>query len=112
MRSKILLFVAGCMLCCLTACSPEPLAFPDAPSDGRAAIMVNSGLYLLNPEPVPIEVDESAIIGYTTSYTTGTPSMEGETNFSKELNLPYAWVNYSIYVLYEDEWYECQLPAK
>ena len=112
MSKKILLFVVGCMLCCLTACAPEPLAFPDAPGDGRAAIMVNSVLYLLAPEPVPIEVDESAIIGYTTSYTTGMPSMEGETNFSRELNLPYAKCNGSIYILYENEWYECQLPAK
>ncbi len=73
MEKKIISFVVSCMLCFLTACSPEPLAFPDAPKDGRATIMVNSGLYLLNPEPVPIEVDESAIIGYTTSYTTVHP---------------------------------------
>ncbi|MBQ3194801.1 MAG: hypothetical protein IJB59_14665, partial [Oscillospiraceae bacterium] len=49
----------------------------------------------------------SAIIGYTTSYTDTYPEKDGETNFNRELNMPYARVEGGIAVLYENEWYLC-----
>ena len=69
--------------------------------------MVNGGIYILTSEPMPAEVDESAIIGYTTSYTDTFPQQEGETNFNRELEMPYAKVEDGIAVLYNNEWYLC-----
>ena len=76
-------------------------------TDYPAAIMVNEGIYLLTSDPMPAEVDESAIIGYTTSYTDTFPKKDGETNFNRELEMPYAEVEDGIAVLYNDEWYLC-----
>ena len=53
------------------------------------------------------EVDNSAIIGYTSSYTDTFPEKDGETNFNREIGMPYAKVDEGIAVLYEDEWYLC-----
>ena len=41
----------------------------DGVADYPAAIMVNDTVYLVEGDPMPAEVDESAIIGYTESYT-------------------------------------------
>ena len=56
---------------------------------------------------MPAEVDPSAIIGYTDSYTDTFPKKDGETNFNRELDMPYARVEGGIAVLYENEWYLC-----
>ena len=76
-------------------------------ADYPAAIMVNDTIYLLESNPMPTEVDESAIIGYTESYTGTFPENNGETNFNPELGMPYAQVEGGIAVLYNNEWYLC-----
>jgi hypothetical protein len=76
-------------------------------SDYPAAIMVDGEIYLVSSEPMTGEVDDSAIIGYTISYTDAFPEKDGETNFNRELNMPYARVSDGIVVLYDNEWYLC-----
>ena len=76
-------------------------------TDYPAAIMVNGEIYVLTSEPMPAEVDESAIIGYTASYTDTFPQQDGETNFNRELELPYAKVENGIAVLYDNKWCLC-----
>ena len=75
--------------------------------DYPAAIMAEGEIYLKSATAMPAEIDESAIIGYTTSYTDTYPEKDGETNFNRELNMPYARVEGGIAVLYENEWYLC-----
>lgn len=77
----------------------------DGVADYPAAIMVNDTVYLLEGNPMPAEVDESAIIGYTESYTDTFLENNGETNFNPELGMPYAQVEGGIAVLYKNEWY-------
>ena len=74
-------------------------------ADHPAAIMVNDIIYLVEGVPMPAEVDESAIIGYTESFTDTFPENNGETNFNPELGMPYAQVDGGIAVLYRNEWY-------
>lgn len=71
--------------------------------DYPAMIMVGETLYQLQYEIVA-KVDDSAIIGYTSSYTNGEPSKDGETNFIGE-GAPYAKVTDGIAVFYENEWH-------
>ena len=80
-----------------------------AQGDFPAALMAEGEIYLLPPEPSPVEIDPSAVIGYTSSYTDGFPERDGETNFSRELGLPYARVEGGIAILYEGEWWLCPL---
>ena len=54
--------------------------------DYPAAIMAEGMIYLKSASAMPAEIDESAIIGYTTSYTDTYPEKDGETNFNRELN--------------------------
>ena len=61
-------------------------------TDYPAAIMAEGTVYLKSVSAMPAEIDESAIIGYTTSYTDTYPEKDGETNFNRELNMPYARV--------------------
>lgn len=56
---------------------------------------------------MPGEVDNSAIIGYTSSYTDAFPEKDGETDFNREIGMPYAKVEEGIAVLYENEWHLC-----
>lgn len=76
-------------------------------TDYAAAIMAEGEIYLKAASPMPAEVDPSAIIGYTDSYTDTFPKKDGETNFNRELDMPYARVEGGIAVLYENEWYLC-----
>lgn len=62
----------------------------------------------INGTKIPAEIDESAIIGYTNSYTDNEPKKNGETNFNRELNMPYAEVEGGIAVLYQNEWWICK----
>ena len=80
---------------------------PHTETDYAAAIMVDGDIYLFSTSPMPAEIDESAIIGYTTSYSNTSPKKDGETNFNRELNMPYARVEGGIAVLYENEWHLC-----
>lgn len=90
-----------CFVLGLAACSHGQV------SDYPAAIMVNDAIYLFPDAPMLAEIDESAIIGYTESYTDTFPTKNGETNFNRELNMPIAQVKGGIAVLYEHEWYLC-----
>lgn len=75
--------------------------------DYPAAIMVNDRIYLFDAEELPVEVEDSAIIGYTSSYTGTFPEKNGETNFNKDLDMPIAEVKEGIAVLYHGEWHLC-----
>lgn len=81
-----------------------------AAGDCPAALMAEGKVYLLG-QPMPAEVEESAVIGRTASYTDGWPARDGETNFSRELGLPYARVEGGVAILYENEWHFCA-PAE
>lgn len=85
---------------------------PHTSTDYPAAITADGEIYLLSASAMPAEIDKSAIIGYTTSYTDAFPEKDGETNFSRELNMPYARVEGGIAVLYENEWYLCTPKEK
>lgn len=50
-------------------------------TDYPAAIMAEGTVYLKSVTAMPAEIDESAIIGYTTSYTDTYPEKDGETKF-------------------------------
>jgi len=98
MKKLIVLLMA--LLLLLTGCVQKQTDYP-------AAIMVDGVVYLKSGAPMPAEIDESAIIGYTTSYTDSFPEKNGETNFSRELDLPYAKVEGGVAILCENEWYLC-----
>jgi len=71
-------------------------------------IVVNGIFYDISHQPMPAEVDDSAIIGYIESYTDTVPKKDGETNISKDLiGAPYAEVEGGIALLYKNEWYLC-----
>ena len=71
-------------------------------------VVVNGIFYDISHQPMPAEVDDSAIIGYIESYTDTVPKKNGETNISKDLiGAPYAQVEGGIALLYKNEWYLC-----
>ena len=76
-------------------------------SDYPAAIMVNGKIYYKSVKEITGEVEERAILGYTKFYTDTYPEKDGETNFNRELGMPYAKVEEGIAVLMNDEWYIC-----
>lgn len=72
-------------------------------------ILVDGVFYEKSYQPMPAEVDESAIIGYVESYTDTIPKKDGESNISKDIiGVPYAKVEGGIAILYENEWYLCK----
>lgn len=74
----------------------------------QLGIMVDGVFYAQLHQPMPAEVDESAIIGYVKFYTETYPTKDGETNISKDLiGAPYAKVEGGIALLYKNEWYLC-----
>ena len=101
MKRYISLLLAIVCVLALAGCAPH------TEKDYPAAIMVEGTVYLKSATAMHAEIDESAIIGYTTSYTDTYPEKDGETNFNRELNMPYARVEGGIAVLYENEWYLC-----
>ena len=71
-------------------------------------IVVDGVFYEKSYQPMPAEVDESAITGYIKSYTDTYPKKDGQTNISKNLiGEPYAEVEGGIAILYQHEWYLC-----
>ena len=77
-------------------------------TDYAAAIMVDGTIYYKSIEEVPAEEAENNIIGYTKSYTDTFPQKDGQTNFIRELNLPYAKVDDGIAILIDGTWYLCR----
>ena len=72
-------------------------------------ILVDGVFYKKSYQPMPTEVDESAIIGYVESYTDTIPKKDGESNIGKDIiGAPYAKVEGGIAILYENEWYLCK----
>ena len=101
MKKVLLMLVTVFCMSMLTACGSGK------ETDYAAAIMVNGKIYYKTVKALPVEIDESAILGYTDSYTDTFPKKDGETNFNRELGMPYAKVEGEIVVLYENEWYLC-----
>jgi len=78
----------------------------------QLGIMVNGVFYEKPYQPSPMEVDESAIIGYVESYTDTFLSKDGETNISKDMiGEPFAKVEGGIAILYQNEWWLCTADA-
>ena len=98
------LAVCALLLCALAlaGCSAGGAA-----ADYPAAIMVDDVVYLLPDQPSPAEAAPEAIVGYTFSYTDTFPEQNGETNFNRELEMPYAVTADGLAVLYDNEWYLC-----
>lgn len=103
MRRSVAFLLSIVCLLALAGCGLGP----HTETDYAAAIMADGKIYLKTMTALPAEIDESAIIGYTTSYTDTFPEKEGETNFNRELNMPYARVEGGIAVLCKGEWYLC-----
>ena len=75
-------------------------------------ILVDGVFYEKSYQPMPAEVDESAIIGYVEFYTDTIPKKDGESNISKNIiGAPYAKVEGGIAILYENEWYLCRAES-
>ena len=110
MKKYTIITILLCFCINLIACSSTkdyPLIECSSTKDYPAAIMVEETTYLLSSQPIVGEIDESAIIGYTKSYIDTFPRKDGETNFNRELNMPYAKVENGIAILYNNEWYFC-----
>ena len=73
--------------------------------DLRPMIMVNDCLYLDTGKQMPVEIDESAIIGEISSSVDGSekPAKEGQTNFGL-IGSKYAYFEDNIVVLINNEW--------
>lgn len=99
--------VTSTILILISLCGFAGCAKSGTETDYPAAIMVNGEIYVLTSDSIPAEVDESAIIGYTSSYTDTFPQQDGETNFNRELEMPYAKAEDGIAVLYDNEWRLC-----
>ncbi len=76
-------------------------------TDYAAAIMVNDKIYYLTAQELSAEIEESAIIGYTESYTDTFPKKNNQTNFCREPGMAIAEVEDGIAVLYNNEWRLC-----
>ena len=105
MKRIVCMFVL--FFCVLAGCTSSGVE-----TDYPAAIMVHGKIYYLSVEEISGEVDESAILGYTESYTDTYPEKHGETNFNRELGMPYARVEGGLAVLMDDEWYMCYPKEK
>lgn len=86
----------------------ETVSSSSSSGDYPAMIMHDNTVYQLVGE-IAVNISDDAIIGYTTSYTDGTPVREGETNFSRETGLKYANAELNgvrgIAVHYEGSWH-------
>ena len=103
---RIILVLSLIIIMALSGCSTETISSGQG-TDYPAAIMVEDSIYLLSTETLSTNIDENEITGYTKSYTDGLPEKNGETNFNRELEMPFAKVEGGIAVFYEDNWYLC-----
>ena len=84
----------------LGGCSAKSAGQGDYPP----MIMVEDTLYKSTGVEIPMEIDERAILGQTSSYATGQPKKNGEVNFNRNLGDPYAKIEGGIAVLMDNEW--------
>ena len=98
MKKLLAAMLAAAVLLPLAACAAERPA-----GDYPAAIMVNGAVYQMACQTVE-NVDDTAILGHTTSYTDAWPEKDGETNFSRTLDLPYARCEGGIAVYCDGAW--------
>ncbi len=63
MKKSILVMILICCMVALSSC------ISGTETDYAAAIMVNDQIYYKSVQAIPAEIDESAIFGYTKSYT-------------------------------------------
>ncbi|MBP0980608.1 MAG: hypothetical protein J5968_00225 [Oscillospiraceae bacterium] len=107
MKKLIALLLALACAVCFSCCNDK------TDTDNRLGIMADGVFYEKSPQPMPAEVDESAIIGYVEFYTETTPTKDGETNISKDLiGAPFARVKGGIAILYQHEWYLCKAETE
>ena len=101
MRKLMSTDLAAAMLLLLSACAAGKTAQPAG--DYPAAIMVDGAVYQMAYQTVE-NVDDAAVLGHTTSYTDAWPEKDGETNFSRALDLPYARCEEGIAVYCDGVW--------
>lgn len=100
MKKWMALCLVMAALFSLVGCGAETSVRGDYPP----MIMVEDELYKSTGEEMPVEVDESAILGQADSYTSGEPAKNGEINFDRSLGNPYAKVEGGVAVLMDSEW--------
>lgn len=100
-KKVIMVIVCSLLALALAGCAKS------TETDYVAAIMVEGEIYCKTVTAMPAEIDESAILGYTKSYTDTFPEKDGETNFNRKLGMPYAKVEDGVAVLMDNEWYLC-----
>lgn len=98
MKKLLAAMLAAAMLLTLAACAAEKPA-----GDYPAAIMVNGTVYQMAYRTVE-DADDLDILGHTASYTDTWPEKDGETNFSRALDLPYARCEEGIAVYCDGVW--------
>lgn len=107
MKKLLVLLLALVCIVCLSCCNDK------TDTANRLGIMVDGVFYEKSPQPMPAEVDESAIIGYIEFYTETAPTKDNETNISKDLiGAPFAKVKGGIAILYQHEWYLCKAETE
>ena len=95
---------ALCIACCcllLCACRAQ-----DTRWDRKPAVMVSGVLYLDTGKAVPVEMDESALLGAISSSVAGheLPTEDGQSNFGC-VGAKYAHFEGELVVLLNHEWY-------
>lgn len=98
MKKCLAALFAAAMLMILAACAAEKPS-----GDYPAAIMVDGTVYQMAYQTVE-GVGDSDVLGHTASYTDAWPEKEGETNFSRTLDLPYARCEGGIAVYCDGVW--------
>lgn len=81
----------------------EGIEISETTGDYPAMIMVNNKLYYYQYRYIDAsKIDEESFLGYTSSYTSNEPKKEGETNFDKNIGMPYAKYEKGIVVQMQD----------
>ncbi len=75
----------------------------------QATVIIEDVIYLVSGEGIPMEVDESAYLGYANPYMESISEEDKNRYFDPNLEMPYAEVEGDIVVLYQDEWHKCTI---
>lgn len=102
MKKWVVIILAMVYVFALVSCNK------DVDTMYQLGIVIDGVFYEKSYQPMPAEVDDSAIVGYIKSYTDTYPKKDGQTNISKDLiDKPYAKVDGGIAILLQNEWYLC-----